>query len=74
MRIKLITIMAGPTGALLPGEHEVADDLGHRLCNLGYAEPLGLVAPIGFHPIESAAIEPPERAVLPQPAKRKLSK
>lgn len=66
-------------GALLPGEHEVADDVGLGLCAAGYAEPVGaalvaaLVAPTRGAPtaIESAAIEPPEHVVLPKPKKHK---
>jgi len=67
MRIKLHTIMAGPAGALLPGEHEVADDVGLALCTSGFAESLEADRPPEFPPIESAAIQPPEHAVLPKP-------
>ncbi len=71
MRIKLHTILAGPTIALFPGEHPVADELGSVLCNAGFAKSLEAGRQPGLPPIESAAIEPPEHAVLPKPKKRK---
>lgn len=73
MRIKLHTIMAGPEGALSPGEHEVADAVGLVLCASGFADSLEHGKPQAKRTpiIESAAIESAERAVMPKPSKHK---
>ena len=37
-RIKLLTLLAGPSGSLAPGDHEVSDKLAKDLVAAGCAE------------------------------------
>lgn len=69
MRVKMLTTAAGPDGVFLAGQVvDVKDELGKAFVAGGYAEAVDKL-----RPVESAAIEPPEKAVL-QTAKRKAVK
>ena len=66
MKIRLITLMAGPEGVFPPGS--VIDpprEEAEALISAGYAERLE-------HPPETASIEPGIRAVKPAPRPRKV--
>ena len=67
MRVKLITIMAGPGGSYDPGLAELPDDVAKDLIKSGYAEAIEEV-------VETASIEPPKKAVKPKAQPRRGNK
>lgn len=64
-RVKLLTVMAGPTGSHQPGEHDFPTEVARDLVAGGYAEPIGWTAA----PLASSVGTPPESPALEeQPA------
>jgi len=68
MKVKMKTLAAGPDGVYPPG---IEVDLPHKqamaLIEGGYAEAVGQVR-------ETAAVEPPEQAVMPKKTTRRKKK
>ncbi len=75
MKIRLITLMAGPEGVFPPGSViEVSPEEARALVAGGYAEPvLRTAAPAKAEPpaVETAAVQPGSRAVRPEAKARK---
>ena len=75
MKIRLITLMAGPEGVFPPGSViEVSPEEARALIAGGYAEPVPhLAAAPKVEPsaIETAAVQPGSRAVRPEAKARK---
>lgn len=75
MKIRLITLMAGPEGVFPPGSViEVSPEEARALVAGGYAEPLPRpAAPPKEEPstVETATVQPGSRAVRPDPKARK---
>ncbi len=75
MKIRLITLMAGPEGVFPPGSViEVSPEEARALIAGGFAEPVN--RPTGSAaaespPVETAAFEPGNRAVKPAARPRK---
>lgn len=69
MRVKMLTLSAGPDGVFPAGSiREVSDRVGAEMIAGRYAEMVeaGRVQP------ESATADPPEAAVLPSPRRRRM--
>ena len=75
MKIRLITLMAGPEGVFPPGSViEVSPEEARALIAGGYAEPVPrpAAAPKVEPPaVETAAVQPGSRAVRPESKARK---
>ncbi len=64
MRVRMITLMAGPGGVYQPGQEvDVDPQIARALAEAGYAV---IVAELA----EVAAVQAPERAVVPHPGPR----
>lgn len=71
MIIEMITLAAGPGGVLQPGQkYPVPEAFGQALAAAGAAKIVGAEKQPAPR-VESAAIEPPEQAVLSPPAAKK---
>lgn len=67
MRIRMKTTAAGPDYNYQPGQEvDVPKALALQWIEQGHAEPVGTVK-------ETAAVEPPEKAVTPKKARRRRS-
>lgn len=66
MKIRMVTLMAGPDGVFLPGQvvDLVDETAGHMLVAAGFAQYVDSNAP---RRLETTAVEPPERAVAERP-------
>ncbi len=74
-QIKLKTTMAGPEGCFYPGQIiSVEDDLAGVLVAGGYGEYAGGGRQEYEQGYETAAVEPPEKAVAPRRKPRKAVK
>lgn len=77
MRIKMITTAAGPDFSAKPGEVlTVSNERGAAWVALGYAIAMDPPAPEpapAAPVIETAAMEAPEKAVQPEPVKKKAA-
>ena len=73
MRIEMITQMAGPDGNASPGQIiDVDPQTAQALADGGYAVIVDNPAKVEQPPvIETAAMEPQEKAVMPKARKRK---
>ena len=75
MKIRLITLMAGPEGVFPPGSViEVSPEEARALIAGGYAEPVPRQAAPPkdeLPPVETAAVQPGSRAVRPESKARK---
>jgi len=75
--VRMITLMAGPLGVFQPGQVvNLPAQAAQALVAGGYATAEGTPLPIspGREVAETAAVEPPERAVKPSPRRRKTAK
>lgn len=62
MKVKIKRSIAGTEFSYYPGQEiDIDEDLARKWQESGIAEPIGL---------ETASIEPPERAVLPAPRRK----
>lgn len=55
MKVRLMTVSAGPTHNLAPGVHDLAPDFAQALCEAGHA------VPVTEEVIETATVTPAER-------------
>ena len=68
MKVRLLTLMAGPTGVVEPGQEiEVDGEMAHALIAGGFAVTLGgrPSAPAPTLAPETTTLAPAERAVMP---------
>ena len=69
MKVRLKTQSAGPNGSFAPGIHDIPEAFARQLVEGGFAEALEDEAGPPEPPpavIETAAIEPAEKAVIPK--------
>lgn len=67
MKIRMKTLAAGPAGVYRPGQEvDLPADEARALIEGGYAEAVGKVR-------ETAAVEPPEEAVMPKKTRKRRS-
>jgi hypothetical protein len=71
MRIRLLTLSAGPGGVIQPGQVvDLPEAMGQALVDGGFAVRVGVQTPPVKSAPESAAIQPAENAARP-PAKKR---
>ena len=72
MRLRALTEICAPWGSHHTGDlFEIDDEMAAKLVEVGAAERVESAAPAVVLVVESAALEPPERAVQPPGRKRR---
>lgn len=67
MKIRMLTLAAGPDGVLQPGQEvDLPGEQARALIEGGYAEAVEKIR-------ETAAVEPPEKAVTPKKTRKRRS-